>query len=108
MLPASSLCSLMRSREVHQNTAHQLCRNSKEVRPVLPTHRFPIDESEIGFVNKRCRLKRVIQTLTRHVVFGEPVEFLVDERRQLLQRLMISIAPCKKQLGDFVWIVSCR
>jgi hypothetical protein len=37
-----------------------------------------------------------------HVTAGEPVQFVVDQRIQLVERGLVSIAPFGEQLGDLV------
>lgn len=48
-------------------------------------------------------LQCVARTLVTHVPMGEPAQFLIDERRQLLQSCLVSVAPRQKELRDFKW-----
>jgi hypothetical protein len=37
------------------------------------------------------------------VLFRQPAQFAVNQRHQLIHRGLITIAPGKEQLGNFVW-----
>jgi hypothetical protein len=67
-----------------------------------PDHVFLIDETNIRLVDQRSGLKRVAGAFTAHVTAGEPVQFVVDEWIQLIERRLIPLAPLGEQLGDFM------
>jgi len=39
---------------------------------------------------------------------GEPVQFLIDERHQRFERLLVAIAPGDEQRGHFLWRRYCH
>ena len=47
-----------------------------------------------------CRVWPV--ALPAHVMVGEPVQFRLHQREQLLQRPLVSAAPVAEQLGDLL------
>src|SRR5882757_4466695 len=46
----------------------------------------------------RC-LQCVTGALTLHVLMGQPMQFLINERHQLIARSLIAITPGNKELG---------
>ena len=41
-------------------------------------------------------------TFTTHVVPGESVEFVINERQQIVERVSIALAPTNEQLSDLM------
>ena len=41
--------------------------------------------------------------LARHPLVRQPVQRVVDERHQPVERLGVAVAPGEQQLGDFLW-----
>ena len=99
----SPLLEAARACEIRQNAPHQLGANSKEMRPVVPTHLSDIDQPQIDFVDECRGLESVTGTFSGHVVPRRPVQFLVHQRHKFLQRLLISGAPGPEQAGDLMW-----
>jgi transposase len=60
----------LRLRVIHQNLAHVMRRDRKEVRPTLPRYVRSFCEARPGFVHKGGRLKRVVFPLSSHVGEG--------------------------------------
>ncbi len=89
-----------RAGDVHQDAPHQLRGHGEEVRAVLPPHAARIDQAQIGLVDERRGLQRVAGTLSRHVAMREPVEFVVHQRHQPIQRLLVSLIPGQQQFSD--------
>jgi len=52
-----------------------------------------IDQTNVRFVDQRGRLQRVALSFPAHVAAGEPVQLVVDQRIQLVERGLISVAP---------------
>jgi hypothetical protein len=84
---------------VYQNPTHGLCRNSKEVGPILPSHSLVIYEPKVDLINQIRGLKCVTGTLTAHVMMGQPMKFVVDERNKPIKRAFVPSAPFDEQLG---------
>src|SRR5262245_51080377 len=82
-----------RSREVHENAPHQSRRHRKKMGAVLPLHLFEIDQPQVGFVDERCRLKRMAWPFGRHLSQRQPSQLLVDDRHELLQRVLVAVFP---------------
>ena len=59
-------------------------------------------EPLISLVNQRCRLQRVFVAFPRHIPVSEPMQFVVDKRDQLSQRLLFAAAPGFQQARDAV------
>src|SRR5262249_53188913 len=78
---------------------HQLCGNTKEVSPVLPTDIFPVYKSKICFVDQGCSLKGVVGALEAQAVGCQSAEFLIDHRHQFFQSRLVAVAPIDEQLG---------
>src|SRR6266508_1297673 len=68
--------------------------------PALPDRLRVIDQPKVGFVENGGGLQGVAGALTAHVMVGEPVQFGLHQRKQLLQRSSVSAAPLTEQLGD--------
>jgi hypothetical protein len=63
------------------------------VRAVLPLNAALVDESEVGFVDEGRRLERVVDTLGSKVAIRHPLELSVDGVDELVERLLVPIAP---------------
>src|SRR5205823_3508551 len=61
-----------------------------------------IDQPQIGFVENGGGLQGVAGALPAHVMVGEPMQFGLHQREQLLQRSLVSAAPVAEQLGDLL------
>lgn len=61
-----------------------------------------IDETNVSFVYEGGGLESVTFSLAAHVTTREPVQFFIDERVQLVESGLISVAPLGEQLRDFI------
>ena len=78
---------------VHQeNASHQVCRNSKEVAAVFPIHVMLIDQAQISLMHQRGRLQGVITTLLAQVVSGKAAEFVIHQRDQFGEDVLVAAA----------------
>ena len=64
-----------------------------------------IDEANVSFIDQRRGLQCVAFSLPAHVAAGEPVQFVVNQRIQLVERGLVSVAPFSEQLGDLVLLL---
>ena len=87
---------------VNHDAPHQLRGRRNKVVPVLPERLRVIDQPQVGFVQDRGGLQGVTGTLPPHVMVGQPVQFGLHQRKQLLQRSLISSAPVTEQLGNLL------
>jgi hypothetical protein len=85
--------AIVRHRVIDEDAAHHLRCNGQEVGAVLPFHGIPFEQPQIGFVDQSRRLERVAHLLSAQIQPSQAAQFLLDERRQLLQRLGITPAP---------------
>ncbi len=88
------------TRNVDQHAPHNLRRDRKEMGAILPLHVLPVDQAQVGFVDQRSSLKEVVATLAGHAPHRDAPQFLVDERRQRLERGLVAVAPRDEQLRD--------
>ena len=87
-------------RRIHKNVPHCLRGDAEEVRPVLPLDVLPVDKPDVRLVHQRRGLEHVSGPFARHVVRRQPMQVLVDGRRQAIEGRLIAIAPSDEQLRD--------
>jgi hypothetical protein len=66
---------------------------------MLPVHVGDIDQLQVCFVDQGGGLKGPAGLLASHEMPGDAPEFVIDARRQLLQRFLITVRPGAKKLG---------
>ena len=96
-LPAASMA--------HENAPHHLRGDAEELRAILPAHFILIDEPEINLVHQGGGLQSVIRAFPAEETDRLPVEFLVDQRKQRLERARITASPGNQPPGylSSVW-----
>src|SRR5262249_39531599 len=87
---------------VYQNSSHKLRSHSEKVRPILPVWIFLIYKSQICFVNKGGRLQRVTLAFFSEMTHRESSEFLVNQGREIIEGLLITVGPLHQQLRHVV------
>src|SRR6266480_4936360 len=87
---------------VNHDAPHQLRGRRDKVAPALPDRLRIIDQPQIGFVENGGGLQGVAGALPAHVMVGEPMQFGLHQREQLLQRSLVSAAPVAEQLSDLL------
>src|SRR5881409_4397254 len=87
---------------VNHDAPHQLRGRRDKVGPALPYRLRIIDQPQVGFVENGGGLQGVPGALPAHVMVGEPMQFGLHQREQLLQRSLVSAAPVAEQLGDLL------
>ena len=70
--------------------------------PVLPLHPVVVHQSHIGFIDQRGRLEAVAVALASHVPVRQAMELRIDDRRQLVEGELVSVAPGTEELADIV------
>src|SRR4026207_2405351 len=83
---------------IDEHAPHHLRRDPEELCAILPG-RALIDESQIGLIDQRRRLQRVIPPFASQVGGSPPVELVVHDWYQLVSRTDIAVAPCTQQSG---------
>src|SRR5260370_11904676 len=87
---------------VNHDTPHQLRDGRDKVGPALPERLRIIDQPQVGFVENDGGLQGVAGAFPAHVMVGEPVQFGLHQRKQLLERSFVSAAPVAEQLGNLL------
>ena len=100
---AASAFEVMTSGTLDQNTAHQLRGYGEEMGPILPLHPLVIHEADVGLVDQGGRLEAVVAALTSHAAVRQPAQLRIDDRRQAVERALVSVAPGPEQLADVVY-----
>ena len=85
---------------VHQDAAHELSRNGKEVRSILPLNLPDIDQPEICLLDQDSRLQRMTRSFAPHPGSGEAMKFVVNDRNQVIQGFAVAAPPGVQQTGD--------
>jgi hypothetical protein len=94
-----------RARVIHQDAAHHARRHRQKMGAVIPSDRLSADQPEIGFVDEGRRLQAVPHAFARQTAPRDAVEFVVDERDQLLEGAVVALTPVVQQRGDpHLWI----
>jgi hypothetical protein len=97
---AGAAFRIVAARVVHQDLAHGVSGEADEVGAVIPVDVFA-GQAEIGLVDERGGLERVVGALAAHVGPGEAVELRVDEREQAVGGGGVAIVHGFEKLGDF-------
>ena len=63
-----------------------------------------IYETYVSFVYECSGLEGVTFSLPAHITARKPVEFLIDQRIQLVQCGLVSVAPLDEELGDLLML----
>jgi hypothetical protein len=87
---------------VNEDAPHYLRRDSEKVDAVLPGQVLLVDQAEVGFVDESSSLQGVLAMFTTEVAMRQAVEFLINERHQLLKRPHITSSPGDEQLGYII------
>src|ERR1051326_1710630 len=84
---------------IHQNAAHHLRGDSKEMATVGPLNMVLVHQTKIGFVHEGSCLQCVVYSFALQVAGSQSVEFFVDLRNQLGERILVPIAIALEQQG---------
>jgi hypothetical protein len=72
------------------------------MRAVAPRHAPHIDQLDINLVDEGRRLQELAGALLGHLAVRPAMQFAIDERRQLLEGLLVALAPGSQQLRHIV------
>jgi hypothetical protein len=100
--PAASLGVVVMPGAVEQDAPHQLRGDPEEVRSILPADLPLINKPQKGLVDQSRGYERLARALPPHVSMRKPVQLLINQRHQLLERRLIALIPGKKQLGNLL------
>src|SRR6266404_694386 len=84
---------------IDQDAAHEPGGKGEEMRPVLQRD-IGLNETQERLVHHRGCLQGMAAALPTHVVAGEAPQFVIDQRRQALQRLRVTRSPLGQQLCE--------
>src|SRR6266404_8109689 len=87
---------------INHDAPHQLRSRRDKVGAALPDRLRIVDQPQVGLVENDGGLQGVAGTFPAHVMVGEPAQFGLHQREQLLQRSLVSAAPVSEQLGDLL------
>src|SRR5271165_5950931 len=99
MLHAASPFQVLAPCVLNQNAPHQLGRNGKKVRAILPLHALVIHQAHVSLIDQGRGLQHVSGTLALHVVACQAVKFLINDGGQPFERALVSVAPGAEQLA---------
>jgi len=77
---------------VDEDSAHQPGGYANKMGAVLPLHASR-SQAHKRLVDERCGLECMAAPLAGHIATGQPSQFALDERHQLLQRGIVTISP---------------
>jgi hypothetical protein len=77
--PATTFIGAMRARCVHEDSPHQLTRQSKELGTVAPVYVLQVYNPDVHFVYQRSRLQGVIGAFVPHVTPRHAPQFLIQQ-----------------------------
>jgi hypothetical protein len=78
---------------VDQDATHQIGSDGKKMSSTLPVGMALRHKLQIGLMNKRSRLQRMVWTLMPQVQDRQPVKLLIDHGHQLIGSILIAV--CK-------------
>lgn len=90
---APALGRLMAAGVFDKDLSHNARGHSEEVGAILPVRNIGADKTNVGFVNEGRALQCVTGTLALQVMGSYLTKFVVDERKQIIQSLLVSASP---------------
>ncbi len=83
-----------------ENATHRLGGEREKVRSIVPALLPGGEELQIGLVDQRRRLERVIGRLVGHAVLGDLVELDVEQSEQLRGSLRVALTEPLEEARD--------
>jgi hypothetical protein len=96
---APLICAMTTS-VIDEDAAHDLRRDTKEVRAIPPIDLALVDEPDVRLMDQGCWLQGVVGPLTPKLAPGHPAELGVDEWQQLTERSAVAATPIAEQRRD--------
>src|SRR5579863_1997603 len=100
MFDPSAPFQILAARVFDQNAPHQLGGYSIEVSTILPLHTLVIHQTHICLMHQNGGLQAVAGPLTIHVGASQPVQLVVNQRRQLVERATVPVTPRAQQQAN--------
>jgi hypothetical protein len=85
---------------VDEDPAHDLRRNTEEMRTILPVDAPLIDEPDVHLMNESRWRQRVVGPLVPELARGNPTKLRIDQWQHLIERSSIAATPIGEQHGD--------
>lgn len=82
---------------IHEDAAHHFGGDGQKVRAALPVNAAMVDEPQIGLVNKRRRLERVVAPLPAQIACRARSQISMDQTEGIVARLNVSECPRAQQ-----------
>ena len=90
---------------VNQNVPHHLCDHCKEVGAILPIDFLLTGQTKVRLVDESGGLQRVTIALTLNIAMRIAPQFVIDQRRQSIERSFASLAPFQEQPRQ---VITCQ
>ena len=104
MLDTAPSLYILAASMVYQYSPHHLGRNCEEMGAILPLHALVVHQTHVGFIYQGSGLKRVAWALALHVVVSQAAKLFINDRRQAVERVLVSIAPGAEEPTYVVFI----
>ena len=78
------------------------CGDCEEMYAILETDLTLINKAKVSFMDQRRSLQHMARLLPPHVLMRQPVQFVINQRRQLLQRTTVPVTPLPQQQSHIV------
>jgi hypothetical protein len=88
---AATLVACVRPGVIDQDSSHHCGGHGNKVCAVPPLNAIDLDQAQVRLINQRRRLERVTGVLPAHVVVGEPMQLVVQNREQRICRRRIYV-----------------
>ena len=85
---------------IDQDPAHDLRRDTKEMRSILPIDLALVDEPDVRLMNEGRRLQGVVGPLAPKLARGNAAKLRIDEWQQLVERSPVAATPIAEQRRD--------
>jgi hypothetical protein len=102
VLFSASFGSMTSARVAHKDAPHHLGSEAEELCTIFPVYLALVNKPEVNIVHQGGGLKRVTGGLATEKAHGLPVQFIIDQRHQFLERWAITALPSHEQSRDFI------
>src|SRR5262245_17364 len=99
---AVTFLRLLRDGVVHEDPSHRLRRDAKKVGAVLPVDAIEPEQLHVRLVHETGRVQRMVPPLPAALSPGDPLELLIQDRKQPIDRGPAPAADILHQLADVV------
>ena len=85
---------------IDEDPAHDLRRDTEEMRAILPIDLTLVDEPDVHLMDESRGLQGVIGPFVPELAHRHAAELRIDERQQLIERSPVAATPIAEQRGD--------